>query len=80
MFRNFETSEKAEDKEAKLPSWVDVKAPQPSYQSSMRQRMKERTIRPMPLVTKENSARLGRKWYIVGKDERFVREMRASMI
>ncbi|KAM2114753.1 hypothetical protein ACFX1Q_023255 [Malus domestica] len=40
----------------------------------------ERTISSIPPVTKVNLARLARKWYIVGKDRRPIREMRASMI
>lgn len=37
VFRNYKTSEEAEDKEANLPKWVDVKPPQPSYHSNVRQ-------------------------------------------
>lgn len=37
-------------------------------------------MNPVPLVTKKNSARLGRKWYVVRNDGAPVKEMGASMI
>lgn len=80
VFRNFEVSEKVDDKGVRLPRWVKVKPPQPSYHNSMRWERQERTISPIPPITKVNSTVLGQKWYIVGKDGRPIRKMRASMI
>ncbi|KAM1739092.1 hypothetical protein ACFX11_014842 [Malus domestica] len=80
VFKNYEVSEKAEDKEAKMPKWVKVKPPQPSYHGSVRQWWKEKTMKSISSVTKKNSARLGRKWCIFGKDGKPVREIGASMI
>ncbi|KAM1750647.1 hypothetical protein ACFX11_008862 [Malus domestica] len=42
--------------------------------------MKGKTKSIISLFIKKDFARLGRKWYIVGKDERPVKEMGASMI
>ncbi|KAB2595290.1 hypothetical protein D8674_030740 [Pyrus ussuriensis x Pyrus communis] len=52
VFRNYEASEKVEDREAKMPRWVDVRLPQLSYTSGD-VRMKERTVNP---VTKKKHA------------------------
>ncbi|KAB2615325.1 hypothetical protein D8674_021913 [Pyrus ussuriensis x Pyrus communis] len=73
VFRNYEASEKGD---AKVPRWVDVKPPQPSYDDGD-VRMKGRTVN---LTIKKNLARLGRKWYIIGKDKRPVKEMEAFII
>ncbi|KAM1037578.1 hypothetical protein ACFX2C_032382 [Malus domestica] len=79
IFRNHETSEEVEDKEAKIPKWVEVRPPQPSFEGRD-VRVKGRTKNIISPVTKKDSARLGRKWYVVGKDGRLVKEMGASMI
>lgn len=68
VFRNYEASQEVKDKKAKMPRWVNVKSPQPSYNGSMRQWWREKTMNPISPVTKKDSARLDRKWYIVEKD------------
>ncbi|KAM1315999.1 hypothetical protein COP2_020020 [Malus domestica] len=80
VFKNYEVSEEVEDKEAKMPKWVEVRPPKPSYHSNSRQRWIENIRNSIPLVTKKDLAQLGRKWYIVGKDGKLVREMRAFII
>lgn len=57
-----------------------MKPPQPIYHGSARVGQKERTMNIVHPVTKNDSARLGRKWYIVGKDGRPIKEMKAFMI
>ncbi|KAM2450689.1 hypothetical protein PS1_020610 [Malus domestica] len=62
VFRNFEAFKEVKGEEARLPCWVDVKVPQLTNYSSMRQGRLERTMSSIPPVTKMNLARLGRKW------------------
>ncbi|KAB2625793.1 hypothetical protein D8674_017453 [Pyrus ussuriensis x Pyrus communis] len=50
--RNFEAFEEVEDKEARLPCWVDVKVPQPTNYCNMRQGSLERNMSSIPPVTK----------------------------
>ena len=52
VFRKYEASDEREDKKAKVPRWVDVRPPQPSYDDGD-VRMKGRTINP---ITKNNLA------------------------
>lgn len=67
VFRNYEVSEEAEDKEAKMQRWVEVKPSQPSYHGSARKGWRKNTKIPISLVTKKDLARFDCKWYIVGK-------------
>ncbi|KAM2996537.1 hypothetical protein FF2_043351 [Malus domestica] len=79
VFINHEASEEVKDKEAKIPKWVEVRPPQPSYEGGD-VRMNGRTKNPVSPVTKKDSTRLGRKWYVVGNDGKTVKEIRAFMI
>ncbi|KAM1370194.1 hypothetical protein TB2_040551 [Malus domestica] len=65
-----------QDREAKVPRWVHVRPPQPSYNGED-VRVKGRTVN---LVTKKNHVQLGLKWYVVGNDGRPAKEMGAFMI
>ena len=76
VFRNYEASEEVEDKEAKMPKWVELRPPQPSYVGGD-VRIKEKILNP---VMKKNYARLRRKWYVIRKYGRPVMEMGAYMI
>ncbi|KAM1651516.1 hypothetical protein ACFXTN_004086 [Malus domestica] len=75
VFRNYEASEEVEDKKNETPRWVDVRPPQPSYASDAK--IKEKTVKPVII---KNVAQLWLRWYIVGRDGKPVKEMRASMI
>ncbi|KAM1329106.1 hypothetical protein ACFX2F_013305 [Malus domestica] len=79
VFRNHRASEEVEDKEAKIPRWVEVRLPQPSYECG-NVRMKGKTRNLVSPITKKDSARLRRKWYVDGNDGRPIKEMGASMI
>ncbi|KAM2230780.1 hypothetical protein ACFXTH_014954 [Malus domestica] len=50
VFRDYEVFEEVEDREAKIPKWVDVRPPQPSYIGGD-VRIKERIVNP---ITKKN--------------------------
>ena len=76
VFRNYEASEEVEDKEAKVPRWKEVRLPQPGYTGGD-VRMKGRMVDP---TIKMNLTRLGRRWFVVGKDGKPVKEIGASMI
>ncbi|KAM2039087.1 hypothetical protein ACFX1T_012569 [Malus domestica] len=56
VFRNYEVSEKAEDKEVKMLKWVEVRPPQLSHHSSSKQGWREKSRNSIPLVTKKDSA------------------------
>ncbi|KAM2658160.1 hypothetical protein EV1_013462 [Malus domestica] len=79
VFKDHEALEEVEDKEAKIPKWVEVRPPQPSYEGG-NVRMKGKMRNLVSPITKKDSAQLGWKWYVVGKDGRPIKEIRASMI
>ncbi|KAM2229878.1 hypothetical protein ACFX1S_014352 [Malus domestica] len=64
IFRNHEVSEEAEDKDAKKPKERGVKHSQYGHMGRKVKR-NERITNP---VKKDNPARLGQKWYVVGKN------------
>ncbi|KAM1936390.1 hypothetical protein ACFX15_013664 [Malus domestica] len=76
IFRNHEVSEKAKDKDAKKPKKKGVGHSQYSH-LGREVRRNDRITNP---VTKDNHARLGRKWYVVGKNGQPVKQMGAFMV
>ncbi|KAM2861181.1 hypothetical protein COP2_026393 [Malus domestica] len=76
VFQNYEASEEAEDKEAKRPKEGDTKPPQYGHTGKEIRRI-DRITNP---VKKDNPARLGRKWYVVGKNGQPTKQMGASMV
>ncbi|KAM2127805.1 hypothetical protein ACFX1R_007667 [Malus domestica] len=76
IFRNHEASEEAEDKDAKKPKEKGVEHLQYGHMGKDVKR-NDRITNP---VKKDNPARLGRKWYVVGKNGQPVKQMGASMV
>ncbi|KAM0998256.1 hypothetical protein ACFX2C_008048 [Malus domestica] len=76
IFRNHEVSEEAEDKDAKKPKERSVGHSQYGHMG----REVRRSDRKTNPVTKDNPARLRRKWYVVGKNGQPVKQMGASMV
>ncbi|KAM1278939.1 hypothetical protein ACFX2J_030897 [Malus domestica] len=62
-----------------IPRWMDVRPPQPCYKGS-NVRIKGITMNLVPQITKKDLARLGQKWYVVRKNGKPVKEMRAYMM
>ncbi|KAM1591657.1 hypothetical protein ACFX1Z_035253 [Malus domestica] len=76
MFRNHEASEEAEYKEAKGPKEREIGHPQYGH-TGREVKRNDRITNP---VKKNNPARLGRKWYVVGKNGQPTKQIEASMI
>ncbi|KAM2662332.1 hypothetical protein EV1_009037 [Malus domestica] len=76
IFRNHEVSKEAEDKDAKKPKERGVGHSQYSHMGR-EVRRNDRITNP---ITKDNLARLGRKWYMVGKNGQPVKQMGAFMV
>ncbi|KAM2692502.1 hypothetical protein EV2_006781 [Malus domestica] len=76
IFCNHEASEEAEDKDAKKPKEKGVEHLQYGHMGKYVKR-NDRITNP---VKKDNPARLGRKWYMVGKNGQPVKQMGASMV
>ncbi|KAM1999409.1 hypothetical protein ACFX16_006838 [Malus domestica] len=76
IFHNHEASEEAEDKDAKKPKEKGVEHFQYGH---MGKDVKRNDGITNP-VKKDNPARLGRKWYVVGKNGQPVKQMGASMV
>ncbi|KAM2369052.1 hypothetical protein ACFXTH_046534 [Malus domestica] len=76
VFRNQEASEEAEAKEAKGLKEREIRHPQYGH-AGREDKRNDRITNP---VKKDNPARLGRKWYVVGKNGQPTKQMGASMI
>ncbi|KAM2605171.1 hypothetical protein TB2_033998 [Malus domestica] len=76
VFRNHEAFKKAEDKEDKDPKERNIGHPQYGH-TGREVKRNDKITNPFK---KDNPARLGRKWYMVGKNGQLAKKMGASMI